>query len=261
MGSLVSIVAVFFSFASPAVATAPQPRVSVAAAANLVYAIEALQADFQALHPGVGVTVATGASGSLVAQITHGAPYDVFLSADLAYPQALLVSGAAAPGSLRTFAAGRLVLWTTRAELPLEPLAQALRAPGLHRLAIANTTSAPYGRAAREVLQALGLWAEMQPRLVVGENITQTAQFVETGGADAGLVALSLVRSPRLAPHGRWVLVPASLHAPLTHAAVLTRRGADNPAAAAFLAYLSSAPARRILEQFGYTPPPLTVRP
>jgi molybdate transport system substrate-binding protein len=258
VGSLVCLLAVFFA-APASAAAAPPTLVSVAAASNLVYAIDSLQADFQALHPGIRVNVATGASGSLVAQISHGAPYDVFLSADLGYPEALLTAGAAVPGSLRTFAVGRLVLWTTRADLPLEPLEQALRAPGLRRLAIAHTASAPYGRAAREVLQALGVWQQVQPRLLVGENITQAAQFVETGGADAGFVALSLVRSPRLASRGRWVLVPDSLHTPLAHGAVLTRRGANNRAAAAFLAYLSSAPARRILEQFGYTPPP--VRP
>lgn len=253
VGSLVSILAFFSPTAVPA---APPSVVSVAAASNFVYALEALQTDFQARHPGIRVSVSTGASGSLVAQIAHGAPYDVFLSADLAYPQALLANGDAVPGSLRSFAVGRLVLWTMRKDLPLEPLERALEAPELRRLALANVDSAPYGRAAREVLRALGAWDRLQPRLVVGENVTQTAQFVETGGADAGFVALSLVVSPRLAGHGRWVAVPAAWHAPLAHGAVLTRRGAKNAAAAVFLDYLQSADARRILERFGYGPPP-----
>lgn len=246
-------------FAGLLLAAAPLARaaesVSIAAAANLVYALEALDAAFKEAAPDVAVTVATGASGNLVAQIRNGAPYDVFLSADLDFPQALVKSGHAEAASLAVFATGRLVLWTTRPEVPLDSIAGTVRSEAVQRLAIANADSAPYGRAAKQALEKLGLWAEAQPKLVVGENITQTAQFVETGNAEAGFVALSLVLSPKLKERGRWIAVDGALHAPLEQGAILTRRGAGNPAAARYLAFLRSDAARKILERFGYAVP------
>ena len=231
------------------------PALSVAAAANLVYAMDELNAAFRREAPEVVLTATTGASGSLVAQIGHGAPFDVFLSADLDYPQALIKAGNAVPESLTTFAVGRLVLWTTRPGADISSLAAAVADPAIRRLAIAQTSTAPYGRAAREALEKEGLWASVQPRLVTGENITQTAQFVETGNADAGLVALSLVLSPRLKDRGRWTEVPARLHAPLDQGVVITKRGAANPAATRYLAFLRGPEARKILERFGYGVP------
>lgn len=229
--------------------------VSVAAAANLVYALDALNAEFGKTSPGTLVTTATGASGSLVAQIKHGAPFDVFLSADLAYPRALVTAGQADANSFTTFATGRLVLWTTRAGLGLKSIAESVRDPAVRKLAIANRETAPYGRAAQQALEKLGVWTDAQPKLVVGENITQTAQFIETGNADAGFVALSLVLAPNLREHGRWLEVPAELHAPLAHGAVLTVRGAANPTARKYLEFLRSADARKVLERFGYSVP------
>jgi molybdate transport system substrate-binding protein len=236
-------------------AGAPAAAVSVAAAANLIYALDALNAAFKRAAPDVTVTSATGASGSLVAQIRNGAPYDVFLSADLDFPQALIKSGQADASSLTTFAIGRLVLWTTRPGIELGSVAAAVRNPAVRRLAIANVDTAPYGRAAKQALEKLGAWAEVQPKLVAGENITQTAQFVETGNADAGFVALSAVISPQLKDKGRWLEVPADLYAPLAQGAVLTTRGAANPAARRYLAFLGSPAAKKVLEDFGYTVP------
>ena len=231
-------------------------KVSVAAAANLIYALDALDTEFAKTAPDVVVTTATGASGGLVAQIENGAPFDVFLSADLDYPRALIASGHADAGSLVTFAIGRLVLWTTRPALGLMSVAAAVRDPAVQKLAIANLDTAPYGRAARQALEKLGVWTDAQPKLVVGENISQTAQFVATGNADAGFVALSLVLSTKLRDRGRWLEVPAELHAPLAQGAVLTTRGAANPAAARYLKFLGGPAARKILEGFGYRVPP-----
>jgi molybdate transport system substrate-binding protein len=205
--------------------------------------------------PEVAVTVSTGASGDLVAQIEHGAPYDVFLSADLHFAQVLTSAGAADPQSLSTFAYGRLVLWTTRAGIDVTDVASAVRNPAVQRLAIANTSTAPYGRAARQALEKLGVWADAQPKLVVGESISQTTQFVETGNADAGFVALSVVLSPKLKGRGAWSEVPAALYEPLGQAAVITGHGAGNPAAERYLAFLHGAAARAVLEQFGYGTP------
>lgn len=232
-------------------------RVSVAAAANFVHALDALNAEFRRTAPDVTLSSTTGASGSLFAQIKNGAPFDVFLSADTDYPQQLVTQRLAPADTLRIFATGRLVAWTVRPALDLRDLPQAVRLPSVKRIAIAQPKTAPYGRAAQAALEKLGVWAVTQPKLVLGESISQTAQFVETGNADFGLVALSLVRSPRLAGRGTWVEVPAELYASvsLDHAAVLTTRGAANDAARRYLAFLASEPAARVLREFGYAVP------
>jgi len=176
--------------ASPPKSEIPRP-LPVAAAANLVYALDALNAEFKRSAPDITLTSTTGASGNFVAQIKNGAPFDVFLSADLDYPQALINAGQADAKTLTTFAIGRLVLWTTKPGIEVTDIAATVRNPAVQKLAVANPTTAPYGRAALQVLDRLGLTAVAQPKIVTGENITQTAQFVETGHADAGLVALS----------------------------------------------------------------------
>ena len=232
-----------------------QDHLSVAAAANLVYVLDPLNAEFGRAHPEIKVTRSIGASGSLVAQIEHGAPYDVFLSADLRFAQTLVQAGGGEAASLRPFAVGRLVLWTTRPGLVIDSVAALVRDPAVRRLAIANPRTAPYGLAALEVLAQLQLTALAQPKLVQGENISQTAEFVETGNADAGFVALSLVLAPTLKDRGHWLEVPAALYSPLTQAAVITRQGRDNPAARAYLEFLTSPAAEVILERFGYLPP------
>ena len=229
--------------------------VSVAAASNFSYALDTLNAEFKKFSTKTSVVVATGASGTLVAQIKNGAPYDVFLSADLDYAKALITADEADPKSLTTFATGRLVLWTTKPGAELKNVADTVRSPTVKKLAIANRDNAPYGRAAQQALEKLGVWADAQPKLVTGENITQTAQFVETGNADAGFVALSLVLAPRLKDKGRWLEVPADLYAPLGHAAVLTIRGAKKTGAKEYLEFLRSPLARKVLEDFGYGVP------
>lgn len=249
------LVLVSFTGALPAADGRPPERVSVGAATNLVYALDGLHEAFRAQEPDVVLTVATGASGNLVAQIVHGAPYDVFLSADVDYPRALVASGHADAGSLTVFATGRLVLWATRPDLMLGPLPALATNPAVRKIAIANLDSAPYGRAAKQALERSGVWTSVAPRIVYGETVTQTAQFVETGSADVGFVALSLVLSPRLQGRGHWEQIDPELYAPLDQAAVLTRRGRGNSAAARYLAFLGSAAAREVLERFGYDAP------
>lgn len=238
------------------------PTVSLAAASDLISCLDDLNAAFlQIENPKsktenpTTLTVATGSSGNFFAQIKNGAPYDLFLSADLSYPRALIDARLADPASLTPYAIGRLVLWTTRTDLALTDLATTLRDPRVKKLAIANPAHAPYGRAAQQTLDQLGLSADAAPKLVLGENIAQTAQFVQTGHADAGLVAFSLVLSPHLREPGRWLEIPVSLHAPLEQAAVLTTRGAANPAAVRYLAFLSSPSARTIFHRFGFQLP------
>lgn len=243
------------------------PTVSIAAASDLIYCLEALHAAFlQIENPKsktenlTTLTVATGSSGNFFAQIKHGAPYDIFLSADLSYPRALIAAGLADSASLTPYAIGRLVLWTARRDLDVTAAASVVRDPQVKKFAIANPAHAPYGRAAQQVLEKLDTWSPAQPKLVLGENISQTAQFVQTGNADAGLVALSLVLAPPLRDTGRWHEIPASLHDPLEQAAVLTLRGAANPAAVRYLAFLRSPTARKIFDRYGFRVPPTDAR-
>ena len=229
--------------------------VSIAAAANLVYVLDEVNAAFRAREPHAILTVAIGASGSLVAQVQQGAPFDVFLSADLEHPQALISSGAADAKTLRIFATGQLVLWTIRPGIQLSSLEETVRNKTIRRIAIANTDTAPYGRAAKQALEAIGAWRDIERKLVYGENITQTAQFVETGNADVGLVALSLVLSPKLKDRGRWIPVPENAYTPLAQSAVLTSKGAKNVMAARYLQFFRSPEAEKIFERYGYRAP------
>lgn len=233
-------------------ATQVQAALLVGAAANLTQVLDPLAAAFREEHPGAQVELVLGASGTLYAQIRHGAPLDVFLSADTEYPKRLADAGLADPKTLVVFARGRLAFWSTRHAFEGCSLESALRDPTLKRIAYANPATAPYGVAARRVLERVGLWDPCPFQLVTGENIAQTAQFVESGNADAGFVALSLLRSPKLKTRGSYLLVPESWHEPLEHAAVLTVRGSTRPEARAFLGFLSTPRARRILADFGY---------
>src|SRR6185312_639016 len=161
-------------------------KVGVAAAANLTYVLEPLDAAFVRAHPEVAISPTLGASGNLLAQISNGAPFDVFLSADMDFPRKLIQAGGADAPSLRVFAIGKLALWTTRGGVDVSSVEAAVRSGQVRKLAVANPKTAPYGRAALETLAKLGLTEAAQPKIVTGENITQTAQFVSTGNADAG---------------------------------------------------------------------------
>ncbi len=233
---------------------APQ-TLTIAAAANLADVIEVLDDAFVAQTPGAGLKVSTGSSGNFYAQIKNGAPFDVFVSADVDFPRKLAAEGSAQSNSLVIYALGRLALWSTNPAVDLSRGLLALNTADVKKLAIANPDTAPYGRAAKATLQSTGLWDAMQKKLVTGENIAQAAQFVQTGNADAGFVAYSTLRSPKLAGVGTFWLVPAEVHAPLEQAAVITLHGKDNPLAARYLAFLKSATAQSIFRQWGYDLP------
>jgi molybdate transport system substrate-binding protein len=229
--------------------------VSVAAAADLAYCLDALDAGFAKVHPEVTVKVSTGSSGNFFSQIRNGAPFDVFLSADMSLPRELVKGGFAEAGSLTPYAVGRIVLWTTREGIDVSRGLAAVTGDEVHKLAIANPAHAPYGRAARAALEHGKLWEAVQSKLVLGENIAQTAQFVQTGNADAGIVALSLVLAPALAKVGHYAEIPTDFYPALEQGAVITKRGAANPAAARYLEFLRSADARRIFDRFGFRLP------
>ena len=221
-------------------------RVAVAVAANFTDAAKEIGAAFEAAT-GHDVVFSFGSTGQLFAQIGKGAPFDVFLAADRARPARAEGAGLTVSGSRVTYATGRLVLFSRDPNRVTGP--NALDAADLTRLAIANPKTAPYGAAAVAVLKALGRYEALAGRLVRGSNIAQAYQFVATGNADLGFVALSQVI---LTEGGsRWV-VPEDLHPPIAQDAVLLKRGAANPAARAFLTFLRGAKARAIEHAFGY---------
>ncbi|MEO1192653.1 MAG: molybdate ABC transporter substrate-binding protein [Pseudomonadota bacterium] len=218
-------------------------------AANFQPAMAALQAAFEA-KSGHQLTVSVGSTGKLFAQIANGAPYDVLLAADEARPARLEAEGLAVDGSRFTYATGQLVLWSPKPDvIPDGDGLGVLQAANFRRLAIANPLLAPYGLAAEQTLQSLGLAEALSGRLVIGQNIGQAYALVATGNAEFGLIAHSLLPPAREDSH--WP-VPPDLHAPIRQDAVLLQRGADNAAALAFLAFLKSPEAQDILSQNGY---------
>ena len=223
-------------------------RATVAVAGNFVLPARALSERFQAAT-GHEIRLINGSTGGLFAQIMQGAPVDIFLAADRARPQILDERGLGVAGSRFTYAVGRLVLWGRKLRIRDGDGAATLRGGGFARLAIANPKLAPYGAAAQTVLRRLGVLAALSGKLVYGQNIAQTFQFVATGNAPLGLVALSQMKQHKT---GRFWTVPARLHDPIRQDAVLLRRGRDNAAAVEFMQFLRGAAARPILESFGY---------
>jgi molybdate transport system substrate-binding protein len=227
----------------------------IAAAADLIYCLDDVNRAFQQAHPSVRLKVSTGSSGNFYAQIRNGAPFDVFMSADLLYPRKLIEAGMADSSTLLRYAIGRIALWTLDSKLDISDGLKSLTQPSVHRVAIANPAHAPYGQAARAALQHDGLWDTIAPKLIKGDNIAQTAQFVQTGNADVGIVALSLLKSPRLANLGHYVVIPQDKFPTLEQGAVITRQGLRNPLAYQYMAFLASPPARAIFERYGFMLP------
>ena len=253
--SFLSVVC-FLGFGKHATAPAAD-SLSIAAAADLAYCLDDMDIAFKKTHPDADLKVASGSSGNFTTQIKNGAPYDVFLSADVSFPRDLVKAGLADESTLTVYATGKIVLWTTRPDAidVTKGLAVLKDSNLVKKFAVANPDHAPYGRAAKEALQHENLWDAVQSRIVLGENIAQTAQFVETGGADAGVVALSLVLSPKLAKVGKWQEIPAEDYNRLEQAVVLTKQGASSPLARAYLEFLRSPEARAIFDHYGFRLP------
>lgn len=228
-------------------------ELTIAAAADLKFALAEVVADFSAQHPADNIEIIYGSSGKFLTQIENGAPFDLYFSADIAYPRELESKGLAA-STTTPYAVGRIVLWSLKPELTKITLKQ-LPNVAIRKFAIANPLHAPYGQRAQEALQQAGVWQVMQAKLVLGENIAQTAQFVESGAADAGIIALSLVMSPTMQGKGAWTLIPSEWHAPLEQGFVITQRAAKNPLAKQFADYISSEPARVVMRRYGFTLP------
>ncbi len=223
----------------------------VAVASNFAEAAARLESDFERAT-GHELKIVTGATGQLFAQVTKGAPFDMMLAADQERPARLEAMGHAVAGSRFTYATGQLVLWSPDPDRIGADGAAAIAAGDYRHIAIANPDLAPYGRAARQALENLGLLAEVKDRIVMGQNAGQAFSMVATGNAELGLVARSHAVSPRNEQPGSLWAVPASLHDPIRQDAVLLARAADNPAARAFLDYLGSDAAQAVIETYGY---------
>lgn len=233
---------ILFAAAAPTLAG----ETNVAVAANFGETAKEIAKAFKD-KTGHDLAMSFGSTGQLFTQITQDAPFTVFLAADDETPRRAVEAGLGVRGSTFAYAFGRLALWSRTPGLV--PGEEALRAGRFEKIAIANPKVAPYGAAAVEVMTKLGVWDSLAPRIVQGTNIAQTVQFVETGNAEIGFVALSQVVAK---PEGaRWV-VPAALHAPIQQDAVLLARGAADPVARAFFDFLKGAEARAIIAKFGY---------
>jgi len=227
-------------------------RLTIAAASDLRFALDEIVEAYQREHPGDDLRVTYGSSGRMTTQIMNGAPYDVFFSADIAYPQRLHDSGHAVTKP-EVYAIGRIVLWGNRLDASGMTLEDLLH-DDIRRVAIASPTHAPYGVRAMEALKSAGVWDELQPKIVNGDNIAQTARMVQAGGAEIGIIALSLARFPDLAEHPHH-LIDDELHKPLTQGFVVTRRGEHNQAAHRFADYMHGDTARTIMENYGFVLP------
>jgi molybdate transport system substrate-binding protein len=228
---------------------------TIAAAADLQFAMQDISARFEK-ETGKKVSVIYGSSGNYFQQIQNGAPFDVFFSANLDYPKKLGAADLTDKDSYYQYASGKIVLWVpTESKVDLNPGLQTLLDPALKKIAIANPEHAPYGKAAVDALRKEGLYDKVSGRLVLGENIAQTASFVVSGAADAGIVALSLALSPGMKAHGRYVEIPAADYPAIQQACVILKSSKNKEVARQFLVFFKTAMVRDLLESYGFDVP------
>ncbi len=233
----------------------PLSVIEVAAASDLRFALEEISVLFER-QQRARVRISFGSSGQLATQIEQGAPFDVFFSANEAFVQELARKGSIVPGTVQLYAIGRIVLWVkTVSPITVTDGFAVLLDERVRFVAIANPEHAPYGQAAVQALRTAGAYERVRPKLVLGENISQTLQFVQTGNADVGIVALSLAIAPTVRPTGRYWTVPAYLHRPIRQAAGVTARSSRQDLARAFLTFVNGPAGRPIMRRYGFTLP------
>ena len=225
-------------------------EVKIAVAANFLNTLHILAPIFEK-NTGHHLLISAGSTGKLYAQLHHGAPYDVFLAADDKHPAFLEKEGLVMPGRRITYAVGRLVVWSGRS-MPSQEGAQIFQQAGIRHVAIANPATAPYGRAAYQALNVMGLWSTLQSRIVQGEDVGQVFQFVASGNAQLGFVALAQIQNPKNTLPREYWLVPEELYDPIVQDMVLLKKAENNSAAHAFVAFMQTAQARTLIQQAGY---------
>mgnify|MGYP003411498980 FL=1 len=237
----------------PAIALADD--IAVAAASDLQFAIKELIVEYEK-QTGHHVKLSLGSSGNFYAQLQQGAPFDLYFSADIGYPKKLEEAGLTVPGSLYRYAVGRVVLWAPK-QSPVEVSKRltVLRDAAVRKIAIANPKHAPYGRAAVAAMEQSQVYAEVKDRLVLGENISQAAQFIESGACDVGIIALSLAMAPVMKSAGSYWLIPAEAHPPLEQGAVIMKQSKQQDAARHFLQFMQSPQGQEVMTRYGFTLP------
>jgi molybdate transport system substrate-binding protein len=231
-------------------------EINVAAAADLSTVLQEVATNYEK-RTGVAVKLSFGASGALTQQIQNGAPFDVFFSADMDYPRQLITGGQADGATLYRYAVGKLVLWVPK-DSPLDVEHKGMDVlldPSVKKISIANPQHAPYGRAAVAALKHYGLYEKVTGQLVLGENISQAAQFVESGNAQVGFVALAHAIAPSMQDKGKYWMVPTEAYPPLDQGAVLISRSSHKQDAAAFLEYIKTTEVSALLKRYGFSIP------
>jgi molybdate transport system substrate-binding protein len=233
---------------------AEQGAVRVAAAADLRFAMDEIVDAFRHERPVINVQVTYGSSGNFYAQLSNRAPFDIFFSADMDYPRRLVQEGAAIPDSEFRYGVGRLVVWVPRtSSLDIETLGmRALLSPSVRKIAIANPRHAPYGRAAEAAMKSFGIYDQVKDRLLLGDSVMQTAQFVESGGADVGIISHSLALAPRLRDQGRTWEVPLDAYPRREQGGVILSWAQDRAAAQALRDFVLAKGGREILRRHGF---------
>lgn len=246
--------ALICGFSAPSAAA--QRKINVAAAADLSAALQEVAANYEK-STGVSVNLSFGASGALTQQIQNGAPFDLFFSADMDYPRQLIAGGHAEDTTLYRYAVGRLVLWVPKdSQLDVEHKGiEVLLDPSVKKIAMANPQHAPYGRAAMAALKHYDLYEKVSDELVEGENVSQAAQFVESGNAQVGFVALAHAIAPSMRGKGKYWIVPAEAYPPLDQGVVLISHSPHRQDAAAFLEYVKTAECAAVLRRYGFSLP------
>jgi molybdate transport system substrate-binding protein len=230
---------------------------AVAAASDLKFAFDELIREFESEHPAIEIQVTYGSSGNFFAQLSNRAPFDIYFSADVSYPRQLVQQGLADGASELLYAIGQIVVWVP-GDSPLDVERRGKDVfldPGVRKVAIANPRHAPYGRAAESALKALGVYAQVKDRLVVGENIAQAAQFVESGGADVGIIALSLATAPAMEARGRYWKIPLDAYPTMEQGSVILNWVKDRAAADRFRAFVAGPRGRDVLQRYGFRLP------
>jgi len=227
-------------------------KVKVAAAADLRYAMDDIVKAYKAAKPNADIEVIFGSSGNAYTQISNGAPFDIYFSADIMYPRKLKEAGLAITEP-RLYAIGRIVLWSSTLDVS-KGLGILTEKPNI-KIATANPEHAPYGERAVEALKYYKLFDKVEKQMIYGENISQAAQFCLTGNADAGLLALSIVLSPAMSTQGKYYLIDYKTHKPLEQAYVILKQAKDNAEAYAFTEFVATKPGREIFEKYGFTLP------
>lgn len=225
-------------------------KLSIAAAADLQFALADAGRQFHQQYPQTEVAIDYGSSGNFATQIRNGAPFDLFLSADVQYPRDLARDGLVKADSIFIYGNGKIVVWVPSSS-KLDP-ATALRDPSVNRIAIANPQHAPYGRAAQAALKSMGIYDAVEKKLVLGENISQTFQFVQSGAADVGIVALSLALAPNVSGQGRYWEVPMDSYPTMEQGGAILK---DSPAAREFRDWLLAPAGRALLKKYGFFVP------